>query len=66
MAGVKVADDVTIAGLLLQGHNFGIAEVESVDFASDNTEFDGLIGLAQSVCFNISFLQIHVLTESIV
>ncbi|KAK0450069.1 acid protease [Armillaria borealis] len=41
-------DDVTIAGLLLQGHNFGIAEVESVDFASDSTEFDGLIGLAQS------------------
>lgn len=56
VAGVKVADDVTIAGLLLQAHNFGTAEVESVDFASDNTEFDGLIGLAQSTLSNQGFL----------
>ncbi|KAG7451049.1 acid protease [Guyanagaster necrorhizus] len=56
VSGVKIADDVTIAGLALTSHSFGIAEVESVDFASDNTDFDGLMGLAQSTLSNQDFL----------
>jgi hypothetical protein len=46
--GVIVQDNVDLGGLKLQGHTFGVATLESVDFSSDTTDFDGLIGLAQS------------------
>ena len=49
VSGDIVQDDISIAGLALQGHTFGVATTESVDFSSDDTPFDGLMGLAQSV-----------------
>ena len=49
VVGTIVQDDITVAGLQLQGHTFGVATVESVEFSSDKTPFDGLMGLAQSV-----------------
>ncbi|KAG6868061.1 hypothetical protein C0993_007848 [Termitomyces sp. T159_Od127] len=48
VAGDIVTDDVSIAGLALKTHTFGVALVESVDFSDDSTPFDGLMGLAQS------------------
>lgn len=47
--GLLCQDDVNIAGLELKNHSFGVATVESVQFASGTTPFDGLMGLAQSV-----------------
>jgi len=44
--GTKITDDVTIAGLTLSGHNFGVAQLETVDFT--NASFDGLMGSAIS------------------
>ncbi|KAG8213074.1 acid protease [Butyriboletus roseoflavus] len=46
--GVLCQDNVNIAGLKLQNHTFGVASAESIQFASDTTPFDGLMGLAQS------------------
>lgn len=46
MNGTKVTDDVSIAGLQLLQHNFGVAHQESVQFT--NAAFDGLMGLALS------------------
>jgi len=48
VSGDIVTDDVSIAGLNLKGHTFGVATSESVDFSSDSTPFDGLMGLAKS------------------
>ncbi|KAG6898201.1 hypothetical protein C0992_003313 [Termitomyces sp. T32_za158] len=48
VAGDIVTDDVSIAGLALKTHTFGVALIESVDFSDDSTPFDGLMGLAQS------------------
>jgi len=48
VSGDIVNDDVSIAGLTLNNHTFGVANTESVDFSSDSTPFDGLMGLAQS------------------
>ncbi|KZT73103.1 aspartic peptidase A1 [Daedalea quercina L-15889] len=48
VAGVTVSDNVNIAGLALNNHTFGVANVESTDFSSDTVPFDGLMGLAQS------------------
>lgn len=48
VSGDIVNDDITIAGLTLNAHTFGVANTESVDFSSDSTPFDGLMGLAQS------------------
>ena len=57
VAGNIVTDNINVAGLALDNHKFGVALSESVDFSSDNTPFDGLMGLAQSVrlsrCFRI-------------
>lgn len=53
VAGDIVTDDVSVAGLALKAHTFGVATQESVDFSSDQTPFDGLMGLAQSVSFHI-------------
>ncbi|CAL1717130.1 unnamed protein product [Somion occarium] len=48
VAGDIITDDINVAGLDLKAHTFGVAAVESVDFSSDQTPFDGLMGLAQS------------------
>jgi len=46
--GTIITDDVTVAGLALKAHTFGVATGESVDFSADTTPFDGLMGLAVS------------------
>jgi len=46
--GNIIADNINVAGLALDKHVFGVALVESVDFSSDATKFDGLMGLAKS------------------
>lgn len=48
VAGTVIRDNVVLAGLQLTNHTFGTADTESIDFSSDNTLFDGLMGLAQS------------------
>lgn len=48
--GDIITDNLAVAGLALPAHTFGVATTESVDFSSDTTPFDGLMGLAQSVC----------------
>lgn len=48
VSGDIITDDISIAGLALNAHTFGVATSESVDFSSDSTPFDGLMGLAQS------------------
>jgi len=50
--GNIISDNVNIAGLALDKHVFGVALKESVDFSSDTTKFDGLMGLAQSTLSN--------------
>jgi len=49
VSGDIVNDAVSIAGLTLSNHTFGVANTESVDFSGDSTPFDGLMGLAQSI-----------------
>ena len=49
VSGDIVTDDISLAGLDLKGHTFGVANTESVDFSSASVPFDGLMGLAQSV-----------------
>ena len=49
VSGTIVQDDVTISGLTLTGHSFGVATSESQEFSSDRIPSDGLMGLAQSV-----------------
>jgi len=46
--GTIVKDDINLGGLALKGHVFGVADEESVEFSSNTTPFDGLMGLAQS------------------
>ncbi|KAF9524418.1 aspartic peptidase A1 [Crepidotus variabilis] len=46
--GTIIQDDISIAGLALKGHTFGVADVESQQFSSNAVPFDGLMGLAQS------------------
>lgn len=52
VSGVLVQDTVSVAGIDLADHTFGVATVESVEFSSDDTSFDGLMGLAQSTLSN--------------
>ena len=40
-------DTVSIAGLQLVNHTFGVALAETVDFNAANVPFDGLMGLAK-------------------
>lgn len=47
--GDIIQDDISVAGLALPAHTFGVATAESVDFSDDSVPFDGLMGLAQSV-----------------
>jgi len=49
VAGDIITDDVTIAGLTLAAHTFGVTTEETDDFADDSVPFDGLMGLAQSL-----------------
>ncbi|KAF7292744.1 Acid protease [Mycena indigotica] len=48
VAGAIVQDDITVAGLTLKAHTFGVATQETDDFANDRVPFDGLMGLAKS------------------
>lgn len=48
VSGDIVNDDITVAGLTLKGHTFGVATKETADFSDDSVPFDGLMGLAQS------------------
>jgi hypothetical protein len=50
VSGTIVKDDIVVAGLSLKAHTFGVATVESVEFSANSVPFDGLMGLAQSVC----------------
>ena len=52
MQGDIISDNVNLAGLALDKHVFGVALVESENFASDTTKFDGLMGLAKSTLSN--------------
>ncbi|PIL35762.1 transporter [Ganoderma sinense ZZ0214-1] len=46
--GDIIQDDISVAGLALPAHTFGVATAESVDFSDNSVPFDGLMGLAQS------------------
>jgi len=48
VAGTIVQDNLSVANLSLPGHTFGVADLESVQFAGNSVPFDGLMGLAQS------------------
>ena len=48
--GSIVTDNLSIAGLKLDRHKFGVATGESPDFSGPTAPFDGLMGLARSVC----------------
>jgi hypothetical protein len=52
VAGTIVQDNFEVAGLQLNAHTFGTADVESVEFSDVSTPFDGLMGLAQSSLSN--------------
>jgi hypothetical protein len=48
VAGNIINDDITVAGLTLKAHTFGVCTQETDDFSADTVPFDGLMGLAQS------------------
>jgi len=48
VAGSIVTDNVNIGSLALNNHTFGVAQVETADFADNSVPFDGLMGLAAS------------------
>jgi hypothetical protein len=48
VSGNIIKDNIVVAGLALKAHTFGVATTESVEFSSNQTPFDGLMGLAQS------------------
>jgi len=50
--GTLIKDDVSIAGLSIPGHTFGVTNVESPEFSDDDVAFDGLMGLGQSKLSN--------------
>ncbi|OCF41401.1 hypothetical protein I317_04792 [Kwoniella heveanensis CBS 569] len=52
VAGVLAADTMSIAGMTLKNHAMGVTLVESVQFSSARTPFDGLMGLALSKLSN--------------
>jgi hypothetical protein len=49
LSGNVVTDSINIAGLPLNAHTLGVATMESVEFSSNTTAFDGIMGLAPSV-----------------
>jgi hypothetical protein len=48
VSGTVIQDNINVAGLALNNHVFGVADQETDDFGSNNTPFDGLMGLAKS------------------
>jgi Eukaryotic aspartyl protease len=46
--GNIIQDTLVVAGLKLPGHTFGVATIESDNFGSPETLFDGIMGVAQS------------------
>jgi len=51
-SGTVIKDNVFIGNLQLTGHEFGATLLESIEFSSQNTPFDGLMGLARSELSN--------------
>lgn len=49
VTGTIITDNVVIGNFSLPGHTFGVADVESIQFASNTGSLDGLMGVAQSV-----------------
>jgi hypothetical protein len=62
VSGTKVADTVSVAGLTLSGHVFGVATQESDEFADNGKPFDGIMGLAQS---GLSRQQVQTIPEAL-
>ncbi|SPO37545.1 related to extracellular aspartic proteinase [Pseudozyma flocculosa] len=50
--GKLAEDSLTVAGMTLPQHTFGLAEKESDDFSGDDVPFEGLIGLAKTELSN--------------
>ena len=50
--GTIIQDDLVMGNFKLVGHTFGVADSETDDFANVRVPFDGLMGLAQSVCIS--------------
>jgi len=48
VVGTVVQDNLQIAGLSLTSHSFGVANQETENFSSNQSPFDGLMGLAKS------------------
>jgi len=48
VSGDIITDNLSIAGLALNKHTFGVALTESVQFSDNSAKFDGLMGLAKS------------------
>jgi hypothetical protein len=46
VSGNLVTDDITVAGLQLFNHTFGVANVETINFSQ--AAYDGIMGVAQS------------------
>jgi hypothetical protein len=53
VVGNVIQDNLVIGGLALNSHTFGVANQESSNFATSASPFDGLMGLAQSVCIRL-------------
>lgn len=49
VTGTIITDNVVIGNFSLPGHTFGVADTESIQFASNSVPLDGLMGVAQSV-----------------
>ncbi|KAG6910084.1 hypothetical protein DXG01_013136 [Tephrocybe rancida] len=49
VSGTIVTDTISIAGLKLPKHTFGVAKKESAEFTPDYIPFDGLLGLAKKL-----------------
>lgn len=50
--GSIIRDNLKIGDLELPAHVFGVATSESVEFSSDDTPFEGIMGTAQSILSN--------------
>ena len=50
VVGTVVDDNVQIADLSLTNYTFGVANQETPNFSLEWSSFDGLVGLAKSVC----------------
>ena len=48
VAGVLAKDTISMGGLTLRNHTFGVTLQQSVEFSGADVQFDGLVGTAQS------------------